>query len=105
MGAPPGRGGPPSIRSNERFPTSASGGTAAESTLRKPTGDRGERKRRSEAREGRGKADRRRMRVGHQPRPPARPDGREPLVQAEADRPREQLVVAKARALEDPLGR
>src|SRR5919199_1881940 len=97
------RGAPPSTRSRERFPTSASGRTGAKSTARDRRRNRGECKRCCEARQRRGEGDGGRMRVPNEIRPPARADGREPLVEGEPHRPREKLVVSVARPFEDPL--
>src|ERR671936_2926433 len=100
-GAPPGCGGPPSIRSNERFPTSASGGTVAESTRRDQYGECCEQEGCGEARQRSGEADRSRVRMGDDARPPARADRRQPLGEREAESPGNEQVDADFRCCED----
>src|SRR5213078_655661 len=77
-GAPPTRGGAPSTRSRERFPTTASCGTARIYPCPQPDRDERESERGREARQRCRPARVTGMQVVHDRRPPVRPDRREP---------------------------
>src|ERR671937_3080550 len=86
-GGPPARGGPPSTRSRERFPTTASRGTPRIYPRPEPGRDQREPERGREARQRCRPARVAGVQVVDQRRPPVRSDRREPLVESESREP------------------